>query len=80
MESGLFNNVGYIENSENRLMILSGGRDDVTPFNEHAQKLYDRASNPKSLNRVEAAGHYDLPFAMGEQAYIDIVNAFVRGS
>ncbi len=48
-----------IEQIKAPLLILHGRNDKVVPY-RHAQKLYDRATQPKQLIILEGAGHSDM--------------------
>jgi pimeloyl-ACP methyl ester carboxylesterase len=77
---GSFSNVDRVADINTKLLMLHGVEDSFIPLERHAQPLYDKAVNPKTFIKVEGAGHTTIPQTLGEQAYIDLVTAFVRGS
>lgn len=76
---GAFNNAVNISKVNVKYLLLHGTDDAFIPFNLHATPLFQHARNPKTLLRVEGAAHSNVPFVLGEQNYIDVITAFVRG-
>ena len=77
---GDFNNAQRIGRINTKLLMLHGVQDDFIPIDRHGDPLFEQAVNPKRYIRVEGAGHSDIPQVLGEQAYIDIITGFIRGS
>lgn len=74
-----FDNAGRIGNVHTKLLMLHGEEDDFIPLATHATQLYNHARQPKTLIKIPGAGHSTIPATMGEQTYMDVISAFVRG-
>jgi hypothetical protein len=57
------------------VLIIHGTQDEVVAF-WHGEKLYERATSPKTLLRVERAGHNNV-VAIAKDRYWQAINKFV---
>lgn len=75
-----FDNRTTIGNVTCPILMLHGADDRYLPYERHALALQDLAPEPHVFVRVAGADHTNVPATMGEQAYIDLLIAFIRGS
>ena len=80
LTNGTFDNVSRINAINTKLLMMHGEQDSYLPMIIHADALFNHAVNPKTLIRVKGAGHSNIPHVLGEQAYIDLITTFIRGS
>jgi fermentation-respiration switch protein FrsA (DUF1100 family) len=57
------------------LLIMHGTRDTTVPV-EHAHRLYEKASQPKTLVEIPGVGHNDM-FVVAEQVYMQSLREFL---
>lgn len=55
-----FDNVAVVRRPHPPLLIIHGGQDTLLPF-AHAQRVFDKAVEPKTLVKLPEAAHNDLP-------------------
>ncbi|GAB2667096.1 alpha/beta hydrolase [Nocardia goodfellowii] len=58
------------------VLITHGDRDELLPL-QHAERLYEAASEPKQLEVFAGAGHNDLIFSAGAR-WIDLVSTWAK--
>lgn len=57
------------------LLIMHGARDTTVPI-EHARRLFEKASQPKTLVEIPGVGHNDM-FVVAEERYIRSLSEFL---
>ena len=67
--------LGKIREINAPLLIMHGTRDTTVPI-EHARRLYERASQPKTLVEIPGVGHNDM-FVVAEQVYMRSLKEFL---
>lgn len=72
-----FPNISRIGNIKCRKLFIHGAQDEVIPYN-HAEKLFEKANEPKTLVTVPDAGHNDLTRVMGFEQYVEVISNFVK--
>lgn len=77
---GAFANDAKIGMNSAPLLVLHGTNDLFIPIDRNGRVVYDRARNPKTFRAVQGAGHDNIPETMGEQNYIDLITAFIKGN
>lgn len=77
---GAFANDAKIGMNTAPLLIIHGTEDLFIPIDRNGRVLFDLARNPKTFRAVQGAGHENIPVVMGEQNYIDLITAFIKGS
>lgn len=76
---GEFNNRAQIVNVTSPILLLHGTGDTFVGFEANGKVLAAVAPQPKIFRPIEGANHSEIPSTMGEQNYIDLITAFVRG-
>jgi fermentation-respiration switch protein FrsA (DUF1100 family) len=66
---------GKIEGINAPLLLMHGTRDSTVPI-EHARRLYEEASQPKTLVEIPGAAHNDM-FVVAEQVYTRSLKEFL---
>jgi len=77
---GAFANDAKIGMNTAALLILHGTNDTFIPIDRNGRSLFELARNPKTFRAVEGANHDDVPRVMGDQNYIDLITAFIKGN
>jgi hypothetical protein len=77
---GEYNNAGNSQLRTCPLLMFHGGSDTFIPFDVHAEQIYDAARQPKTLIKVDGAGHEGIPQSFGYDAYVSRIRAFIRGN
>ena len=75
-----YRNIDRIAEVDTKLLMFHGKDDIFVPLAVHGEALYRAAKNPKTIIRVEGAGHEGVPAGLGISNYRDLISAFVRGS
>ncbi len=73
-----FDSLAKIARVRAPVLIIHGTEDMVIPF-EMGQKLFEAARQPKTLMRIEGAGHDD-PYVVGGEAYFNRLRTFVQST
>lgn len=62
------------------ILHLHGIDDPFLGYEQHARPLIDIMPYPRTVIPVKGALHNNVPKAMGEQYYMDVLTAFIRGT
>ncbi len=76
---GEFNNRAQIVNLKSPLLMLHGTGDTFVGFEANGKVLAAVAPQPMIFRPIDGANHSAIPSTMGEQNYIDLITAFIRG-
>jgi fermentation-respiration switch protein FrsA (DUF1100 family) len=76
---GAFDNRAQIVNVKSPLLMLHGTGDTFVGFEANGKVLAAIAPQPMIFRPIDGANHSAIPSTMGEQNYIDLLTAFVRG-
>lgn len=76
---GAFDNRAQIVSLTSPILLLHGTGDTFVGFEANGKVLAAVAPQPKIFRPIEGANHSEIPSKMGEQNYIDLITAFVRG-
>lgn len=77
---GAFDNASRMPEVTAPVMVLHGESDVFIGLERHGRKLYDAANIPKVFVSVPGGEHSTVPYAMGTDAYIARINAFIKGN
>jgi alpha-beta hydrolase superfamily lysophospholipase len=75
-----YDNASRMPNITAPVMVLHGEADVFIGLERHGRKLYDAANIPKVFVSVPGGEHSTVPYAMGTDAYIARINAFIKGN
>ena len=74
-----FPNIARIDKIGCPLLVIHGTDDSIVPF-RHGEMLFEKAKEPKRHVPVEGADHTDFIAKMGLEAYIELMEDFMRGA
>lgn len=77
---GAFDNASRMPDITAPVMVLHGESDVFIGLERHGRKLYDAANIPKVFVSVPGGEHSTVPYAMGTDAYIARITAFIKGN
>lgn len=77
MTEGNFDNAERIKQIHSPFLLFHGEADDFVRYKDNGKIVYENAPQPKKLILVPLASHTDIPFIMGENAYLDSVKTWI---
>ncbi len=75
---GKYDNAERIKKVTAPLLMLHGVNDRFIDMEKNGRTIFRNANEPKRFIAVAGADHSDLPWKMGEQAYLDSVKNFIH--
>ncbi|MFM8770817.1 MAG: alpha/beta hydrolase [Candidatus Kapaibacterium sp.] len=76
---GAFDNRAQLVKVTSPILMMHGTGDTFVGYEANGKVLAAIAPQPKIIRSIDGANHTTIPATLGEQNYIDLITAFVRG-
>jgi alpha-beta hydrolase superfamily lysophospholipase len=74
---GEYDNAAKIRNVHVPLLLFHGTDDRFVDITNNGQVVFDNANSPKKFIRVSGAGHTTIPWTMGADKYMQVLEDFI---